>query len=225
MAVLLPVTRAAVPQSLVLVTRRGRIKRMPWSAFRSINKNGKKAIALWHGDAVVQAVLTDGTSDLLLVTRQGKALRLDETKIRRQGPTASGVRGMRLSGDDEILGCVAVRRDESLLLLHTKGKGKRVDMHKIRVKGRGGQGVWIVPHRKLAAMGPVAAVTAVSAEAEVAVLSAQGMVVRIPAASLPVISPAAAGVKAMRLENDDEVVGTTALPPSLAAAASEVPPL
>ncbi len=214
MDVLLRVPRDAVPQSLILVTRRGRIKRMRWSAFRSIQKNGKKAIDLWEGDEVVQAVLTDGASDVLLVTRRGKALRLAETRIRFQGASASGVQGMRLQGDDEMMGGVAIRHDECLLLLHTKGKGKRVDMNKIRVKGRGGQGIWIAPRRKLAAMGPVAAVTTVSEENEVAVLSAQGMVVRVPAASLPVVSPSAAGVKVMRLENDDEVVGATSMPPS-----------
>ena len=90
------VPRDAIPRSLILVTRKGRIKRMRWSAFRNTNKSGKKAIDLKEGDEVVQAVLTNGASDILLVTRKGKALRLDETKIRYQGNTASGVRGMRL---------------------------------------------------------------------------------------------------------------------------------
>ncbi len=212
MAVLLRVPRDATPHSLILVTRRGRIKRMRWSIFRNTQKNGKKAIALWDGDEIAHAVLTDGASNVLLVTRQGKALRLDETRIRFQGTSATGVRGIRLLGDDEILGCVAVREDVSLVLLHAKGKGKRVDMHKIRVKGRGGQGIGIVPRSKLAAMGPLAAITTASATDDIAILSARGMVVRIAAASLSVLSPSAAGVKVMGLEDDDKVAGATALP-------------
>lgn len=218
MDVLLRVPRDTVPQSLILVTRRGRIKRMRWNAFRSINKSGKKAIDLQEGDNLVQALLTNGTRTILLVTRQGKALRLDETKIRYQGTTASGVRGMRLLEDDEVLGSVVVRESECLLLLHAKGKGKRVDINRIRVKGRNGQGIWIVPRRKLATMGPLAAITPVSEADDVAVLSAQSMIVRVPAASLSVISPAAAGVKVMGLDDGDEVVDATAMPSSPPAA-------
>lgn len=208
------VPRDIVPKSLILITRKGRVKRMRWSAFRNTQRGGKKAINLLDGDEVAQIVLTDGASDILLVTRGGKALRMDETRVRYQGATASGVRGMRLLGEDEVIGCVAVVEGESLLLLHSRGKGKRVDMNRIRAKGRGGMGILIAPRRKLAELGSVAAVATASENNEFAVLSALGMVVRIPVSSLSEISPSAAGVKVMGLEDIDVVVGVTALPPS-----------
>ncbi len=214
MDVLLRVPREETLKSLILVTRRGRIKRMRWSAFRNTQKSGKKAIELGANDEVVQAILTDGSSDVLLVTRLGKALRTNEAKIRYQGTSASGVRGIKLRNEDELLGCVAILEDEYLLLLHSKGKGKRVDMERIRVKGRGGQGIWLVPNRKLGTLGPIAVVTSVSENAEIAVLSVQSMIVRIPASSLSIISPSAAGVKVMGLEGDDEVAGAASLPPT-----------
>ena len=204
----------ATVRSLILVTRKGRIKRMRWSHFRRIMASGKRAIALLDDDRVAQAVLTDGASHVLLVTRHGKALRLDETRIRYQGTAASGVRGIALHAGDRVVGCAKIEDEDAVLVIYDRGKGKRVRARSFTAKGRGTQGNWIAPHRKRAELGAIAAVTVVGDASEIAVVSAHSMIVRIPSQELSVISRQAAGVKVMGLGTDDRVVGVASLPPT-----------
>lgn len=204
----------ATVRSLILVTRKGRIKRMRWSHFRKIMAGGKRALTLRDDDRVEQAVLTDGASHVLLVTRHGKALRLDETRIRYQGTAASGVRGIALHAGDRVVGCVKIEDEDTVLVIYDRGKGKRVRARSFTAKGRGTQGNWIAPHRKRAELGAIAAVTVVGDGSEIAVVSAHSMIVRIPSQELSVISRQAAGVKVMGLGTDDRVVGVASLPPT-----------
>lgn len=213
----MPDTCTCVPagssfRSLILVTRRGRIKRMRWALFQKLTVRGKRAITLLPGDTVAQAILTDGTSDVLLVSRMGKALRLDETVLRYQGSTASGVIGMRLQPGDSVAGCVRIPEAGTILVVYARGKGKRIDASCLRTQGRGGQGVWIVPSWKRAEMGYIASVMVVDDSSEIAIVSANSMVARIPAASISVLSRYAAGIKLMGLSEGDFVADTALLP-------------
>ena len=201
-------------KSLILITRKGRIKRLPLSRFVKLTSKGKRAITLLPGDQVIQALVTQGHSDLLVVSQWGKALRLAETAVRYQGEQGMGVRGMKLASQDAIVGGVAVTDEDCVLVTYAKGKGKRVRMHNWRTVGRNTQGRWIMPHRKRSELGPVASVDIVGDDDDVALVSANSMLVRIRGASVSCISPAASGVKIMGLGDGDQVAAVSVLPPS-----------
>ena len=200
---------------LILFTRRGRVKRMMLSSFRKLKTNGKRGITLLPGDAVVQGVTTDGTRDLLVVTRRGKALRFRESTLRCQGTTGTGVRGIRLAADDEVVGCLPVTDRDTVLVVYGFGQGKRVKMAGWLAKGRNTQGRWITNHRMRERIGDVTAISVVRDEDEIALVSDNGMMVRTPCADLPVLSSSAVGSRIMGLAEGDQVAGVAALPPGL----------
>ncbi len=199
-------------RSLILVTRRGRIKRMRMSDFTRLRTAGKFAIALHNGDAIAKAVATDGDSNLFLLTTQGKGLRLDETAIRYQGTTASGVRGIRLRADDLVADCLPVSDDDNIVLLYGQGKGKRMAMEQWSVKGRNSQGNWAVSHRRLKELGPIACAVTVADDKELAIATAQGKVMRTPIAPLRSLSRTAAGSRVIRTAEGDQVAAVAVVP-------------
>ncbi len=201
-------------KSLILITSKGRVKRMPLSLFVKLQTKGKRAISLLPGDHIVHALITHGNSDLLLVSHMGKALRVKETAIRYQGNQGTGVRGMKLAPHDTVVGGLTVSDDDSVLVTYAYGKGKRVKMRSWRTLGRNSQGRWILPHRKRRELGEVACVELVGDEDDVVLVSHNSMLVRIPGASISCMSPGAAGVKVMGLGDGDSVAVVVALPPS-----------
>ncbi len=204
----------AEPKSLILITRKGRVKRLQFSRFAKLMSRGKRAITLLPEDSVVQALVTNGHSDLLLVSRMGKALRVSETEFRYQGEQGTGVRGMKLASPDEVMGTVCVTDDASVLVIYAYGKGKRVSMHNWRTLGRNTQGRWIAPRQKRSELGVIAGIDIVGDDDDVALVSAKGMLVRIRSASVSCISPGAVGVKIMGLGDDDRIAAVSVLPPA-----------
>ncbi|NOZ51347.1 MAG: DNA gyrase subunit A [Chloroflexi bacterium] len=191
---------------IVLSTRLGRIKRMALSAFDSVRPSGIIAINLAPNDELVQAQLTTGDQDIVLVTRGGKALRFPESSLRTMGRTAAGVMGIRLLGDDRVAAMETLLGDEELLVVTENGWGKRVTPDDLSLKGRYTQGVWITDHRRLHETGPVVVVRAVLPDDDIAFMTLNGVAMRTNVADISVLGRHTRGVRCVRLQEGDMLV-------------------
>jgi len=179
---------------LVMATRKGVIKKVPLSAFSNPRRAGIRAVDLLPGDKLIEASLTDGTNDVVLATRNGRAVRFNEMRLRPMGRTARGVRGITLGGaEDRVVGMVVVKRAATLLTVTENGFGKRSDIAAYRLTSRGGKGVINV--RVTEKNGPVVAIREVAVDDQVMLITSQGLVIRVPVKDLQVRGRATQGVR------------------------------
>jgi DNA gyrase subunit A len=189
----------------VFATRRGVIKKTELSAYGNPRTTGIIAIILDEGDSVVAAGLSDGKCEVVLATRNGNAVRFDETNVRATGRATRGVRGITLEDGDEVVSMALVREDSVLLTITENGYGKRTPVEEYRKIRRGGKGVITINTNER--NGPVVAVMEVEQPDELIVTSQNGMVIRMPVAGISVQGRNTMGVRIMRLEDADKVRG------------------
>jgi DNA gyrase subunit A len=185
---------------IVLVTRSGNIIKMPIRAFSNPRKGGIKAVNL-KGDSLVAARLTDGGQDLLVATRQGKAIRFKESDVRASNRGTMGVKAMRLGTGDEIISMDVVKSGSTLLTVTSRGYGKRTEMEEYPMQRRGGKGVKNIDPKR----GQVCCSTAVTEEDELLVTTKEGVMIRISASGIRVQGRATQGVRIMNVKPGDEV--------------------
>ncbi len=130
---------------VVTVTRKGRVKRTPLAEYRNIRSGGIVAATVERGDEIIDARITNGQDDLILATRAGQAIRFQEPEVRPTGRSAVGVKGITLSGKDEVVALAAAGRDARLLAVTAHGFAKRMRTDGLRVQSRGGKGVRLLP--------------------------------------------------------------------------------
>ena len=190
---------------LTMVTKRGVIKRTLLSAFTYHKKGGKIAIRLDEDDELLFVRHTKGQESLVITSRQGMAVRFDETNVRCMGRTARGVRAMSLRDGDEIVGMTMVSEDKALLTVTENGLAKRTSFDEFReMKNRGGFGVRV--HKLSEKSGALAAAIAVGEDDDLMLISADGTVIRIAVADINYYSRTAAGVIVMRLSEGNHVL-------------------
>ena len=196
--------------SLFMATRMGVVKRVATYDFRNARTRGIMAINLDKGDRLVKAVLMNGDEDVLLTTRNGKALRFPETAVRRVGRDSRGVRGIQLSGPDELIGVCPVREDEMMLLVSEKGYGKRTSYDEFSPHGRatGGQKAY-TPNGKT---GALVATLPVHEEDSCIGITAQGKALRFAVSQVTTQGRAAFGVRILDMSGDDLVIGIARQP-------------
>ncbi len=190
---------------LFMATKRGTVKKTLCSAFANPRKTGIIAIHLKEGDELVEVKLTRGTEEVVLSTKNGKAIRFNEKDVRSMGRNACGVRGIRLIGDDEVVSMEIVRKNSTLLTITENGYGKRTSIEEYRCTSRGGRGVITIitsPRN-----GKVVAVKEVTDGEELLVITSMGVIIRISANSIPVQGRNTQGVKIMNVAEGDKVVG------------------
>ena len=193
---------------LVMVTKRGIIKRTLLSEYAYQRKGGKIAITLDEGDELLYVVHTYGQSELLLATAEGNAVRFAEANVRAMGRTARGVIGISLKGDDCVVGAVEVDDSKTLVTITRNGFGKRTPFDNFRVmKHRGGSGV--ICQNVNEKTGLLAGINAVSEEDDLMMITNSGIIIRTPAKDVSLLSRAAGGVIVMRLAEGQEVVNFT----------------
>ncbi len=197
---------------LVLVTRAGVIKRCATSEFENVRRVGIIAMNLDEGDELIDARLTSGTDEILLVTRRGQALRFPGADVRPMGRSAHGVRGMRLADGDAVVAAAVAIRDADLLIVSDRGIGKRTPVADFPVHHRGGGGVRAM---KLAAdrTGELAGALVLRPEHEVMLISAEGVIIRQAADGISRQGRAASGVQIMRLEAGDRLAAVAPVVP------------
>ncbi len=204
-ASVLPVREFARDRFLLFCTRNGVVKKTPLSAYGNVRAAGIYAIKFREGDQLIDVRITDGSNEVLLATRLGKAIRFHESDVRPMGRFTEGVIGIRLAGDDEVVGMVVVRRPEETLLVATEhGMGKRSEIGDYRLQQRGGLGV--INLKLTEKTGAVVAVKAVADGDQLMVITRNGVVNRQRVAEMRVIGRATQGVRLVNLDEGDSVV-------------------
>ncbi len=189
---------------LVFVTRRGTVKRMSQSALRNIRANGIRALTLDEGDELISVMPTDGTESILIATHRGMAICFDENDVRPMGRVAVGVRGIRLRGDDYVVGAGSTSAGEALLSITEKGYGKRTAVGEYSIHGRGGMG--IRNYKVTEKTGEVADVKMVSPGEDVLVITDDGTIIRMETERISLMGRATQGVRVMRLSGESRVI-------------------
>ncbi len=190
---------------LVMVTKRGLIKRIATSNFRSARrKTGLNAIALNDGDELAWVRLTDGNSDLLIATANGKALHIAENTIRPSGKASHGVKAIRLFGDDEVVGMSILRDGAYVFTISENGFGRLTPQTEYPIHARGGQG--INNYKAADRNGKVAAIKAVDLNDDIIVMADNGVIIRVFAETISLQSRLGGGVKIMKMTDDSKVV-------------------
>ncbi len=187
---------------LIFSTKNGIVKRTKLSEFATL-RNGVRAINMDEDDSLINVEISDGSKELMLITKQGMAARFKETNVRTMGRTARGVRGIRLNKDDEVVSAVTVREDDTLLTVTKKGYGKRTKVQDYRLINRGGKGV--INIKISDKNGLVVGASPVQDNDELLIITKNGLMIRTPASSVSVIGRNTQGVRLIKLY-DDEVV-------------------
>ncbi len=202
-----PVRDFAEGQFVVLVTRKGVIKKTELSEFANIRSNGIIAIGVDEGDELMKVEMTDGKMKIFLATYEGMAICFDEDAVRDMGRQARGVRGINLRDEDYVVGVCAVSGDEQMLSVTSHGFGKQTALSEYRVTGRGGKGV--INIKTTEKNGKVIAVMPVSKESGVLIITSQGKLIRIEAEQIRATGRSAQGVKLIDTDSGDLVASAS----------------
>jgi DNA gyrase subunit A len=206
---------------LVMATKQGTIKKTRLDAYANPRKAGIIAITLESGDELIEAEITDGQQELLLITRHGKAIRFPEEQAREVGRASRGVRGVRLEKKDSVVSMQVVRPKAELLTVTTLGFGKRSPIEEYRLQSRGGKG--IINIKVTSKNGEVVGAKTVTAQDEVMLISHEGMMVRCPVKDVRSTGRAAQGVRLISIKGKDRVASIAAVVPKEKEEASEPP--
>jgi DNA gyrase subunit A len=208
---MIPVKEFSDDKYLFMATRSGTVKKSSLSDFSNPHKGGIIAVTLLDDDELVNVAMTDGSKDMALVSRYGKAIRFSENDVRPMGRSARGVRGINLEQGDVVVSLDVVDESATLLTITENGFGKRTEFAEYRTMHRGGKGViTIVTSLR---NGPVVNVKAVREDDEVMVTSSEGIVIRIPVKDIRVQGRNTQGVKIMDVRQGDKVVGVARIEP------------
>ncbi len=199
---------------IVMVTKRGIIKKTSIEAYSRPRTNGINAITVRDGDELLQAAVTDGNSDIVIAKRLGKAIRFHESKVRPMGRTAAGVRGVTLeSEEDEVIGMVCAHDNEektNILVVSEKGYGKRSDIEDYRITGRGGKGVKTISVTEKT--GYLVAIMGVNDNDGLMIINRSGMTIRMAIDTLRVMGRATQGVRLINIKGNDAIASIAKTP-------------
>lgn len=191
-------------QYLMMVTEQGTVKKTVLSAYGNVRKGGINAINLVPGDKLIEVKMTDGNNDVVIGTRNGFAIRFHEKDVRDMGRTATGVRGIKLTKGDKVVGLLVIRHPQtSVLVVTEKGYGKRSDINDYRITKRGGKGVITV--KTTDKVGKMIAMMEVVDKDELVIISTQGMVIRQSVKDIRVMGRNTQGVRVIRLNEGDTI--------------------
>jgi DNA gyrase subunit A len=210
---LIPVRTFTEGEHLVMVTRKGTVKKTELTAFRRPLGRGIIALGLDEGDQLIGVARTKPGDHVILSTRDGMAIRFDESRVRSMGRPAYGVKGIDLEGDDEVIGMVVANGDEdpaSLLTVCSHGFGKRTLLTEYRSQGRGGKG--LIDIKTSERNGPVVAIAKVTDADEVMLTTTGGILIRTKIADTRPIGRNTNGVRLIRVEEGNTVSSLAKLP-------------
>ena len=207
----LPVKDFESGKYIVTATAKGIIKKTDLMAYAHPRAGGIIALTIDAEDSLIEARLTDGERDLLLASRNGKAIRFPETAVRSMGRPARGVRGMSLEGDDQIIGLQSVTENTALALVTVteNGYGKRTDITEYRSQSRGGKGVITIKTNER--NGRVVAIRMVEEDSDLMFVTNRGKMLRTKVEHIRAIGRNTQGVRLMVLEEDEKIVSVAKL--------------
>ncbi len=196
--------------SVVMVTRKGVIKKTNLSAFSNPRRGGIIAITIEDKDDLVDAKLTDGQRDIIIGTKDGMAIRFKESEVREMGRSARGVTGIDLSKGDFVVGVVALKRENgTVLVVSDQGYGKRSEVSDYRVTRRGGKG--IITMKATDKTGRMIAIREVVDTEDLMIITENGMVIRLKMSEIRTMGRNTQGVRLVRLKTDDSISDITSI--------------
>lgn len=201
---------------VMFCTKEGIIKKTCLKEYSRPRANGVNAITIREEDRVVSVALTNGTDEIVMANRNGRAIRFNESTVRTMGRTATGVRGMRLDedGQDEVIGMVAVNNPEteSILVVSEKGYGKRSMIADYRVTNRSGKGVKTLSLTDKT--GPVVAIKCVTDDDDLMIINKSGVAIRLKLSEVRVMGRATQGVRLINLEKRGDIISSVCQVPT-----------
>ena len=204
---MIPVREFNANECLVMVTKQGTIKKTPMSEFDTNRKTGLIAITLKEGDKLISVALATGEENVLVVTKQGKAIAFSEQDVRPMGRNAGGVRAILLEKGDEVVSMeLDIDQTRKMLVITENGFGKRTPLEEYRLQARGGKGVATYDKTKFSKTGLLVGATLVSEDDEVMVINSNGVITRIRADEVSTLGRTTQGVKIMKVEKGNRIV-------------------
>ena len=190
---------------VIMATKKGQVKKTSLEKYSRPRANGINAITIKENDELLEAKLTNGSSQILLAVKSGKAIRFEESKTRPMGRGASGVRGIRLKNDlDEVVGMISVNdMDANILVVSENGYGKRSSLEDYRITNRGGKGVKTISITEKT--GKLVSIKSVSDSDDLMIINKSGIAIRMEVINLRVMGRATQGVKLINLKGNDQI--------------------
>jgi len=179
------------------------------STLKNIRQTGIRALNLEEGDALISVLETDGTKKVLIATNKGQAVCFPESAVRPMGRTAVGVRGIRLSEDDFVVGAAVAEEGKTVLSITANGFGKRTEVEEYRVTNRGGSGIrnYMVTEKT----GPVVGIKVVDGSEDMLLVTQSGIMIRTHVDAIRIAGRATQGVIVMRFKEEGDKVIALAL--------------
>ena len=200
----IPVDNFEDSQYLFMATKKGIVKKTRINEFANIRKTGIQAISLHGEDDLIEVKITDGSKQILLVTKNGLCIRFSEGDVRSTGRTSMGVIGINLSYDDEVVGMQLDTQGSDMLIVSEKGLGKRTDISEFNIQRRGGKGVKC--YKITEKSGNVVGAKIVDDSREMLLITNEGIVIRISVNDISVLGRNTSGVKVMNIDADSNIV-------------------
>ncbi|GAA0875334.1 DNA gyrase subunit A [Wandonia haliotis] len=205
---------------IVMCTKRGVIKKTSLEAYSRPRTNGINAINIREDDELLEAKLTNGSNEIILAVKSGRAIRFNESTVRPMGRTASGVRGVNISETDEVIGMICIQENsETILVVSENGYGKRSYLNDpedgepvYRITNRGGKGVKTL--NVTDKTGPLTAIKTVTDEDDLMIITQSGMAIRMHVADIRVMGRTAQGVKLINLKGKESIAAVAKVPRS-----------
>ena len=208
---MIPIPDDEAERNLVMVTRNGIIKKTALEEFKNLRKAGLIAIVLREEDELIAVRLTNGHDELLVGTRDGMAIRFDESDIRQMGRVSMGVKCIDLAADDSVIDAAVVWEGAMVLSITANGYGKRTDISEYRLQSRGGKG--ILAMKLTDKTGPLAAQLLAPADMDLMIITDDGTIIRMPVDDIRMVGRNTQGVKLMRIAEGAQVVSVALAEP------------
>ena len=195
--------------NIVLITKRGIIKKTSLEAYSHPRTAGVNAVNLRDGDELVEALLTNGSEEIFIAAREGRCCRFDETDARPMGRNSTGVRGINIEDDDEVIGAINYdpkaedAAEHTVLVVSENGFGKRTDFDEYRITKRGGKGVKTISITEKT--GKLIAVKNVTENNDLMIIEKSGLTIRMAVSDIRVAGRATQGVKLINIKNGDSI--------------------
>ena len=199
----------------MLATKKGVVKKTTLEAYSRPRANGVIAVNVREGDELLEAILTDGNSHIMLAAKEGKCVRFAESGVRAIGRTGTGVRGIEIEGNNEVVGMICVNEEDkehSILVVSEHGFGKRSPLSDYRITSRGCKGVKTINITEKT--GNLIALKAVTDENDLMIINRSGIVIRVDASTIKVAGRNTQGVKLINIKDTDSIAAVCAVPKS-----------
>ncbi|WZL75088.1 DNA gyrase subunit A [Clostridiaceae bacterium 35-E11] len=200
----IPVKKFEASKFLIAVTQKGIVKKTDLTQFDTSRKAGLVAISLKDDDELISVRLTDGQKEIIMVTKEGKAIRFKEQDVRDMGRSAMGVKAMNLDEDDIVVGMELVEEESDLLVVSEYGFGKRTSLEEYKTQSRGGKG--LITYNIKEKTGKLVGAKVVTEYDEIMLMNKTGVIIRLQTKDISRSSRNTQGVTLMKVEQDDRIV-------------------